>query len=213
MNTQLLKVVYEDIIYLQSEWTDISDEGLRRNSTVLRSLLLHKNLQKAWNELRLNGRLLIRSTNFIDTYSFIPVSDISLGSIGGALFNKAQVAHALSLKRGFTQSEITKMGALGPDPFKDGVLTSIDKFCEGIVLVVDGVPFCRREIIDFVANKLGAAHFDQSRTEKQRALDSILDRVIMNGKDIIFYELLSIGQTIAKARHIRGLLVNIKYVL
>ena len=47
---QLLNVVYSDLCYIRDEWDEvIEDDKLRRDSTVLRRLLVDGDLLRVWN--------------------------------------------------------------------------------------------------------------------------------------------------------------------
>ena len=64
MNIELVKYVYSDLIFIRDNWIeDISDDNLRRNSNILRNLLVEGKLLKAWKEIGLTSQPYIPSPN------------------------------------------------------------------------------------------------------------------------------------------------------
>jgi hypothetical protein len=75
---------------------------------------------------------------------------------------------------------------------------------------VHGSAVVRREVILYVANKLGGAHLDHRRTSREetfRLLDKFREefKLELSEKDVIYYELLSAGRALAGAPDISTL--------
>jgi hypothetical protein len=74
-------------------------------------------------------------------------------------------------------------------------------------MIVAGQAINRREIINYVANKLGGVHFDKNRKPDERAfkvLDDHRGKLHLQGIDILYYELLAIGQHLLRSGDISG---------
>ncbi len=57
----------------------------------------------------------------------------------------------------------------------------------------------RREVVQFVANNAGRAHYDTDKTKPyQKAVDAMASYEVM-GRGAVYYELLGIGQALASA--------------
>jgi hypothetical protein len=60
----------------------------------------------------------------------------------------------------------------------------------------------RRDVIKYVANKLGRTHFDPSRKKDEQAfriLDAAMNSSVIVDKRLVYFELLSIGQAVAQS--------------
>ena len=82
--------------------------------------------------------------------------------------------------------------------------------------VIEGIFINREEVIKYVANKLGGAHYDSSRKpktsardvslgEKYTLLDSVRSSTMLADKNAIYYELLSIGQRLVNSKDVQEL--------
>ena len=75
----------------------------------------------------------------------------------------------------------------------------LKKFVGGFCVVIDDVFIRRREVVQFVANKAGGAHYDTDKTKPyQKAVDAMASYEVM-GRGAVYYELLGIGQALASA--------------
>jgi hypothetical protein len=76
-------------------------------------------------------------------------------------------------------------------------------YLDGTCMVFEGVSISRRNVIEYVANRVGGVHFDPSRdgsrvaVEAQfKALDQARSQVELASMDGVYFELLSIGQAL-----------------
>lgn len=89
---------------------------------------------------------------------------------------------------------------------------SLSQFLASPGMVVNGEIIKRREVITYVANKLGGTHFDPTRRADERAyflLDDVLGDIRIADRRAPYLELLSIGQAVAAssdARELRSLI-------
>jgi hypothetical protein len=80
-------------------------------------------------------------------------------------------------------------------------LYRLSEFLASPAVVINGERINRRLVIQFVANKKGGAHFDFTRKKDETAFQ-LLDKVASYGlanKDAVYFELLSIGQDLARS--------------
>jgi hypothetical protein len=87
---------------------------------------------------------------------------------------------------------------------------TLDQYLHIPCMIIGEIDIDRIELIKYVANKLGGAHLDFSRSNKQLeqkflASDNLhqFQRV---EKNIIPYELLSIGQELINSKHVQRLM-------
>ena len=95
-------------------------------------------------------------------------------------------------------------------------------FMKQISFVISGVKINREEVIKYIANKKGGAHYDDSRKidiigpkgeleKKYSLLDNIHNGTYTADKNAVYYELLSIGQRLIESndvQRIRQILKN-----
>ncbi len=98
------------------------------------------------------------------------------------------------------------------------------EFLRQASFVIKGVIINREEVIKYVANKFGGAHYDSNRRisppgasisleDKYTLLDSIRSGTIVADKNAVYYELLSIGQRVINSRDVLHLQKKLKQVL
>ena len=207
-NNELLEIVAEDISYLQEEWGHaIGNHALRRGSTVLRSLLVQQQLHRAWNLAGFDGKLQITASSLKETLKIIPKEKIIFAAAGGAFYKDVAIRGALVIdKANLTESEISAIDSAG-FPEETSVL---HEFVEAPCIVAEGQVISRRTLINYVANALGGAHYDPKRDRKKTGkVFSLLDRAAtkfeFEDKNLVYFELLAIGQSIAKSRDVENL--------
>jgi len=107
-------------------------------------------------------------------------------------------------KKAMTPEQLQQLGGLGDSHEELGLRAFIESPC----MVILGALVPRRVLIKYVCNKLGGAHFDTKRDYTPegtlfRRLDYVGDKITLVDKRIVYFELLSIGQTLARADDIR----------
>jgi hypothetical protein len=221
MDLELARIVAEDLGYLFVEWNqDIDDASLRRGSTVLRSLLIDGLLSKAARQVNRDIRVMAPAIGQLFTEA--DLREYEYFQAGGAKYKGTTVQTVRLSRRIYTAAE----RKASYDKLKDVTGSSsvkLSEFLKQTSFVVKGVLINREEVIKYVANKLGGAHYDSARiTLKETAgvsLDqkyALLDEVknfTVADKDAIYYELLSIGQRIVNSRDIRNLRKQLTHLL
>ena len=207
----IVQTVKEDLEYLIKEWTqDIDDQSLRRSSGTLRRLLVEDALGKAWRITGFKKEPLIKSFGLGDLISSVGLYRITFAQAGGAKLKGVQVATLFEIK--------------GPQTYNKHCDTipieyRLSQFVESICMVIDGQSIRRREIINYVSNKLGGVHTDTQRdmsktsrkNQKEKVyilLDSIFKSWVIIDKNAVFYELLSIGQSLISSKDIIAFFTN-----
>jgi hypothetical protein len=214
MDIELVRAVSEDLDYLFNEWNqDIDDASLRRNSTVLRFLLVYENLQKVANYVGREIRIMTPALcKFIKEEH---LKNIDLYQAGGATYNGAQVMVSIVTYHLPSKEERDKIASWMHEDFEKICPVKISAYLTQISFGIEGTAINRAELIKYVANKLGAAHYDNSRDEsgKDAALVRkylLLDKVRkgqikITDKNILYFELLSIGQRVVNSQDVRNL--------
>ena len=212
---ELLENVISDLRYLRDDWDESVDtNNLRRGSPILRRLLVEGDLQKAW---RLSGRPhqpRITAESLTYVLQSIPRNRIRLAAVGGAMCNNVAVDRIVELNYCITEDpEDPAWNALCRTDAKETLI--LDQFVASPCMIVEGAIILRRHVIQFAANRLGGVHFDAQATKrksrKRRKEDDLLFRTIERAteiaqKPIVYYEILSIGQCLAKAKDISALI-------
>ena len=198
----LIEIVADDLRFLQRTWHDnIGNHSLRRGSTVLRGLLVEGALQRAWKAIGLDDQPQITTFSLTETLDKVPIEKIIFAAAGGAHYLNAFIGPRLMVNESLmTEAEMKKMKSIGLSQEVLGLLSFIEAPC----VIAEGNIVQRRMLVKYVANALGGAHFNPKRNRKDGRILEILDRAAekfkFEDKNLIYFELLSIGQAIAKRR-------------
>ena len=193
-----LKNIYDDITFIQEEWSggSVSEQTLRRNATLLRRFIHYRELLEAWKAVIGRERYTIQALTLERLVGTSDFRGITFAAVGGAQRPGMQVAAAQVYNRVLTQQEIQAQFKLGPPIPVD---MSFQQFVEGACIVVEGTPISRRNLVKYVANKLGDAHYDPKRDKRwQRLLDKAQEFSITD-MNAIYHELLSMAQVIGSS--------------
>lgn len=223
IDSKLLKTVDEDLTYLSTKWNqDIDDASLRISSPILRRLLIDGMLDRAAHMFK--KQIWIMAPIICGTKTFGNLSDIDFYQCGGAKY-KGMIIQSLSkVNRVLSQQEITKMYQEGKDTVDKSSPVKMSVFLKQISFVIKGIAINREEVIKYVTNKLGGAHYDNERKidndttkitleHKYALMDKVRDGVILADKNAIYYELLSIGQRVINSRDVHILRKAIKKLI
>jgi len=191
-----IKVIIEDIEYLRDHWSEgATDPELRRGSAVLRRLVVEKYLGHAWRAMGHDKDPKIVCTDLDYGFSGIDLSEIECALAGGALSNGIYSA-CMCINKGGT----------APD-MKEGFLErelGLSNYDSSTCAIVQGKTITRSELIKYMANVKGGVHLGSSRARKKEQ-DVIKKVARLEGRfnafnsDGLFFETLSIGQSLAKS--------------
>lgn len=204
IDTELIAIVSEDLNYLTDEWNqDIDDASLRRASPALRSLLIEGQLLKVVNIL--NETVNIMAPEISKHEEELSDPSIVFYQSGGANYKGMKVQFMKQLNRAMSSEEIKESYEKQKDLIDQSYSVKLSKFMKQTSFMINGVKINREEVIKYIANKRGGAHYDRSRKtertgskgdleKKFTLLDGIHDGLVMADKNSVYYELLSIGQ-------------------
>ncbi len=203
----LIKIVCEDLIYLKKEWDqEISDESLRRSSNVLRNLLVEDQFGKAWRIVGFEKQPRIKAPDLELCIEGLDLSKITLAQAGGAFYHGMQIMAFAFGKYILTPEQRKKRAQKTPESLeREFYLT---EYLDSPCIIIKGTKINRRQLIKYVANKLGGTHVDFRRNpsidadKKYIVLDSTPNNLEIGEKKAVYLELLAIGQSIAKTSDI-----------
>lgn len=209
MDFEFLEAVASDLAFLEEHWDAAVDEqSLRRSSGVLRNLLIEDWFAKAWRALGQPGQPDIEAVDLESAIAGYDVRRINFASAGGGESQGMTIAGALFYEGAVPAEALNRSSHPPMRTFR------LSKFREATSLVIAGQRIKRGDVVKFVANKLGGAHFDRRRKQSATVyglMDQARTQVSMAGKSLVYFELVSIGQAVARAdsaRHLRDLIEN-----
>jgi hypothetical protein len=202
-----IQTVLEDLQHLGRAWNDsVDDSVLRRDSTILRRLLIDGDLNEAWKMLGFKQKIFVfapRAEYFLETKESHKINFILSG---GGLYQGIFAALAIHNKG---KEAVTLPSHINPIEHK----FTLSEFLDSVSIFVENTKISRRELIQYVANKLGGVHIDFSRkgrlAQKFETLDRNIDRfkfegkLALRGKNTVYFELLSIGQLLSNSKDIK----------
>lgn len=135
---------------------------------------------------------------------------------GGGRHSGLQVEAVSQYNRVLTGDEIKKLYNKGKKRKQKRV--DIGVFLNNTSILIQGTSINHAELIKYVCNKLGGAHYDSHRKdspleEKYKLLDKYRNEHQIAWKDAVYFELLSIGQKLVNSRDIQKLQKNMKNIL
>ncbi len=216
-------IVAEDLDFLFNDWNqDIDDASLRRSSPVLRSLLVDGLLSKAAHDARKELRIMTPAICRVTTDA--ELRECVFYQAGGARYKGMMVQDASIVARAKSAAEIKASYERTKEVMGKNYPVKLGVYLRQTSLVVNGVLINREEVIKYVANKLGGAHYDSSRADsvhengislehKYALLDAVRNDIAVADKNAIYYELLSIGQRVVNSRDVRQLRKHLAHVL
>jgi hypothetical protein len=203
-DNKLIAIVSEDLDYLSEDWDqDIDDSSLRRASPVLRSLLIEGQLMKVANIL--NETVEVMAPKISKSEEHLNDHSIAFYQSGGAYYKGAQVQFFHQLNRAMSPEEVKEIYKKQSNLIGQNYPVKLSKFMKQTSFMVNGIKINREEVVKYIANKRGGAHYDSSRNidktgskgeleKKYILLDVVHDGYISGDKNSVYYELLSIGQ-------------------
>lgn len=218
---EFLRIIASDLRYIAKEWnTKIDDDSVRRDCVLLHKLLIEGNLSKAW-----------RAVGFTkEPRIFAPVLETIGGrkradfiQTGGAHYGGIEVRDLEVHSDESLPSEYAKRGP-GIYVEKEPAYKRAKKplwltqFLNDTCMIIEGIEISRNDLIVYIANTLGGKHIDwqrefkhqSGRAAKFEALDSVFQTMKTADKESTYFELLSIGQSLANSRDIHKLIKKIK---
>lgn len=192
----LVEIVASDLRHIEAKWGDaIDDQTLRRESPILRRLLVEGDLQQAWKRIGFNGQPRIIASSLSKAVATIPNKRIKFASAGGANYGGVEVRGTVMVDYAMKEDELQRVYALGVPEEEFGLVNFVKSPC----MIIEGRLVSRHNLVKYVNNKLGGAHFDPQRKKVKaiiHLLDTVAEDVEIAGKNSVFWELLSVGQAL-----------------
>lgn len=168
----------------------------------MRLLLVHGEYKKAWKIAGFEKSPKILSP-VQENISLLNRDKISFYQSGGAHSNGIEIEDLVIYDDIIDVKEIKK------NQTTEKEVLYIDKFTSAVCMIINGVNISRIDLIKYIANKSGGAHFDPKlKDEVQEAL-SELDIEVTN-RSAIYLEMLSIGQLLKNSRDTDRFLKKVK---
>jgi len=196
----VIELVVDDLATLRDTWNDdITTSRLRNDSGILRKLMIDGVLGRAWKATGRRGELRVLAPDLKGYLGNFDRSKIVLAQAGGAVYRGVTLALNMVV-----EGDVSPGGNYdgGESPYREQPLS---RYTDGPTIVARGVTVKRRELIQYVANKLGGVHYDEKRRADDyafRALDNLPQQIVWNdagGFDLRYYEMLAVGQLLVQA--------------
>lgn len=219
VNLELQRVVLDDLRHMLGTWQGtIEDASLRRESTILRRLLHEDDLGRAWRDAGFSKEPEIYAPYVEPTIARYGPSRLKFLCAGGGSSNGLTLQSAFFVDGVRDVDDLDLLedagGKMPLRPFR------LSRYLNSASIVTAGVVVSRRQLVLYVANKVGGAHLDQRRPEAlrvERALDGVRgpDTARLTGrttsatlanKDAVLFELLSIGYCVTRSADVEGLM-------
>jgi hypothetical protein len=201
-----VETVASDLTFLMNEWDcDIDDQSLRRSSPILRRLLVEGELQRAWKHAGYSKEPTIVAPTFDPIVRIMERSDIRMAASGGATHQGIEHYYVTEIARALPTETMQEWGTGSTESVT--IQLGLRAFTEAPCLILNGQEVCRRDVIKFVANRLGGVHSSSKAERKNeqvyRLLDSARTTYTVGDKPIVFFQILAAGQSLAKSEDLR----------
>ncbi len=195
-------MVREDLSYLIDDWPrgDLRDDDIRRSSTVLRRLFTYRDLIKVWVTV-------VGKRDFVVSSTFIQVLD--LRRLSEVMFATCSPAQNVGMKI-FAAMEFNKIqDGSEPIAIREEV-APLKRYLHQPACVIAGDLITRHEIVQFVANKLGGAHFDDGSDKPSDMSLRAMTQYSIGNRPALIHEMLSCGQVLAASESTKQLMEVLK---
>lgn len=186
----------------------LGDDVQRRDSAILRRLLVDDLLGKVWRDLGFSKQPLLEAYLLPPIIRVVPQEQIRYLGVGAPEYEgvKGPIGRYRGPALYCSPEELVSLAT----PARRTL--PLDRFLDGTVLILDGQAVSRRNLINYVANKRGGVHWDNSRDGPRDWPYSVLDAawdnpgIVVKGKPSIFLELLGISQSVVGSADVARLL-------
>jgi hypothetical protein len=209
-----LATVASDLAYLDREWgQDVDDETIRRNSNVLRTLLIDGWYGRAWRAVGNQGEPSVSAIDLRDALGDQNLSEVEYAQAGGGTSFGAGVSTPTEHSQALGPEEIRVQYERGRVAVEQGLRPfersyRLKEYLDSPTLLARERFVSRRLLVKYMANRLGGAHLGKSGHKEEEVFD-FLDEVsavyAVAGRPSIHFEVLSIGQTLGQSRDARAL--------
>ena len=127
-----------------------------------RNLLVEGKLLSTWRAIGLKDQPYILSPNLDYFFEYYSPETIVYSQTGSAKVTGGIVENIAMFNIEMSQEDAKFLHKLDQDG-KGKQVVKLTKFIDSTCIVINGYKINRKELITYVANKLGGTHFDQSR--------------------------------------------------
>lgn len=201
-----LIAVAEDIAHLRGTWASggISEATLRRESVILRRLLIDGDLARYWQESGRIGKPMIETTAFTKDLGGIPRDAIEHMQVGEARLPSGTYYGAFVLRR------IEE----GHGRSMEHVSLPVERYLETVIIYAGLAQVRRRHLIKYFANRLGGAHSETGRPRKGDgvfiAIDAVFRDLEIAERGSFHNAILSIGQDLIRTPEISSIASDLR---
>jgi hypothetical protein len=208
---ELKAQIIDDLKYLRETWNQdvIDDNFLRRDSTILRRLLIDGGgglLRRYRKQMGARGDVRVEAVDLNEQLVGLDAAFIKFASAGGARHSGMQVAGGMMYGAAMSEETIRARDERGLT-FRD---IPLSRYLDSPCLVIEGTKIRRRDVIQYIANKKGGVHYDTGRDRARdkafQALDRFFGTTQIADKEAVYFELLAIGQALVAAPEIAAIL-------
>jgi len=205
---EALSIIKSDLNFIKLEWnSEVDDDSLRRYSPILRQLLVDEGglLSKAEGWLNCKIYLQAPPNPLISTEK----EKINFYTAGGAKYKNMTIQSLYEVNYAMSAQEIKQRYENSKNNIK--VKYSLVEFLNTPCVIYKGEVFSRVELIKFVSNKLGGAHYelDEKKMARMGLLLDVKNAYVVAGKNAIYFEMLSIGQLLVESKYTDKLIKEI----
>lgn len=208
----LREVVAADIAHLATTWHGAMDpHALRREAVLLRRLLVDNggDLARLWRMEGRAGQPHIQGG--WDLRDLPHWRGLALGTADQVLLSPGVQMGGIMLWREDAMDDEIRVAL--EQPPGDGI-APLRQYVEGVCIVVQEKPIRRLDLITYVTNNRGGAHFDRkgkAGDPRRRAAHDLLDRMrrenfAIDQQEAAFGQLISIARNVVRSPDVLGLL-------
>lgn len=217
MTSEELRVVAEDIQYFQDRWYgDIPEPEIRRGAAILRRLLIEDAIGEAWRGMGHKGEPCLVGPDLDKLFGNYDRGKIVCALAGGGMRNGVRAAGLCQVRDNKPPPPPTPDLEAG-QTFESIIETSLSlsQYLKSTCAIIDGILITRRELIRYMANIKGGVHLRLSRRTRKREQEIVNKIKPLEGRihafrlDGLFFELLSIGQSVGGSPDTQSLMRQI----
>lgn len=210
MDRDSLRIVAEDLDYLRTWGSEMSDGEIRRGSAVLRRLLIENVYGVAWRAV---GEQKQPTVMAVDLKLVLgdQLPNMLYGIAAGVHFRGIQMS-TLMMHKG-SQPARFHSPPTRPDGYPGERMFSLSEYLSSLSGVVEGRTFTRQEVVKYIANVKGGVHLNAKERKKEvklvARLAKIEKKLTVQNTDGLLIEIAAIGQTIGRSADSAKLVASI----
>ena len=198
---ELVQTALEDLLYFRRTWTDRCDPvSVRHGSVTLRRLLLEGHYVQAWFRVGLTGHPNVAAPSIDD---LVGDESILWALAGGGTCRGLSMQRYVARFLGDGKVSLNGEASIFGRPFLVSTTRGVEpipvkNYLGSVSAILNATTITRRDIIAFMANKVGGAHLDaKDQTPAMAALRARRTFLSIQEHDALSFEVLSIGQCLA----------------